>query len=114
MHKQLTIFTKVTIIDPAKRKAAISFLKKKNFHQTLRNEILFAIAPRTLTSGVVQQNSVLGVMNSLLRGGFLRDEGFKQLGTIIELIKIIGFDLKFALKSSRIGVFSQTGNFLAS
>ena len=105
----MTLF-KDTITNPAIRKAALDFLKKKTFHQTLRNEILFAIAPRTLHSDVAQQNMVLGVMKSLLFGGFLRNEGFKQLGTIIELIKIIGFDLKFNFKSSPIDAFCQSGD----
>ena len=88
------------------------FLKKKDFHQKLRNEILFAVAPRTLKSDTVQQNSVMSVMKSLLFGGFLRDEGFKQLGTIIELVKIIGHDLKFKLRDNSIDAFCQSGNYL--
>ena len=88
------------------------FLKKKDFHQKLRNEILFAVAPRTLKSDTVQQSSVMGVMKSLLFGGFLRDEGFKQLGTITELAKIIGHDLKFKLRDNSIDAFCQSGTFL--
>ena len=80
----------------------------------MRNEILFAVAPRTLKSGVAQKNAVLGVMNSLLHGGFLRDEGFKQLGTIIELIKIIGQDLKFKFMSDKVDAFCQSGTFFVS
>ena len=57
----------------------MDFLRKTNFHQTFRNEILFAISPRTLKSGLPQRNGVLGVMYSLLYGGFLRNEGFENL-----------------------------------
>ena len=105
---------KETLTDPIK-KAAKKFLKKKDFHQTLRNEILFAIAPRTLKSGVEQRNGVLGVMYSLQYGGFLRDEGFKQLGTMIEMSKIIGQELKFNFRThSPIDTFCQSGKFFYS
>ena len=90
----------------------MNLLKKKTFHQTLRNEILFALAPRTLKSGAVQRNAVMNVMNSLQHGGFMRDEGFRQLGTIFEFIKIIGHNLKFSLKSSPVDVFCQTGELV--
>ena len=89
------------------------FLKKKDFHQKLRNEILFAVAPRTLKSDTVQQNSVMRVMKSLLFGGFLRDEGFKQLGTMIKLRHILGQDLKFTFKMTSIDAFCHSGSYLA-
>ena len=88
---------------------AFKFLKKKTFHQTLRNEILFAVAPRTLQSGVAQRRGVYNVMSSLRFKGFLRDEGFKQLGTIIEMTKIIGHELKFTFKMTTVDQFCRSG-----
>ena len=41
---------------------------------------------------------------------FLRDEGFKQLGTIIEITKIIQTNLKFNLKSARVQTFCRSGS----
>ena len=73
-------------------------MKRKTFHQTLRNEILFAIAPRTLKSDSTQQNGVYSVMSALRFKGFLRDEGFKQLGTINEMTKLLGHELQFNFK----------------
>ena len=90
----------------------MEFLMRKNFHQILRNEILFTIAPRTLKSGVVQRNDVLGVMNSLRFGGFLRNEGFKQLGTMIEMSQVSGEQLQFSFKASTIDAFCQSGWFI--
>ena len=83
-------------------------MRKTNFHQTLRNEILFAVSPRTLKSGLTQRNGVLGVMYSLLYGGFLRDEGFKQLGTMIEMRNVCGEKLHFGFKASTIDAFCQS------
>ena len=88
----------------------MDFLKKKTFHQTLRNEILFAVAPRTLNSGnKAQKNGVLGVMKSLLYGGFLRNEGFKQLGTMIEMSKVSDKELRFSFNSCTVSEFCQSG-----
>ena len=87
----------------------MEFLMRKNFHQILRNEILFTLAPRTLKSGVVQRNGVLGVMNSLRFGGFLRNEGFKQLGTMIEMSKVCNEELRFNFKACGINTFCQSG-----
>ena len=103
---------KESITDVTIKNAALRFLKKKTFHQTLRNEILFAISPRTLESGEAQRNGVLSVMKSLLFGGFLRDQGLKQLGTMIELVKIIGHDWIFTFESSPIDAFCVSGHFL--
>ena len=73
--------------------------------------MLFAVSPRTLKSGLAQRNGVLGVMYSLLYGGFLRDEGFKQLGTMIEMSKMSGEQLQFSFKASTIDAFCQSGDF---
>ena len=105
---------KESITDLTVRKAALNFLKKKNFHQILRNEILFTVAPRTLKSNTTQTNRVLGVMKSLRFGGFLRDEGFKQLGTIVQLIKIIGHELQLTLNDSTVDAFCQSGESVLS
>ena len=80
------------------------------FHQTFRNEILFAIAPRTLKSGVDQDEGVFGVMNSLVCGGFLRNEGFKLLGTMIEMTKVSDEELRFRMISCTIDDFCRSGN----
>ena len=85
------------------------FLKKKDFHQTLRNEILYGVAPRTLQSSVEQTNVVFGVMNSLRFGGFLRNEGFKQLGTMIEMSKVCNEELRFNFNACRIDTFCRSG-----
>ena len=87
----------------------MDFLKKKSFHQTLRNEILFTVAPRTLTSVVSQRNGALGVMYSLLYGSFLRNEGFKQLGTMIEMSKVCNEELRFKFNACRIDTFCRSG-----
>lgn len=87
----------------------MNFLKKKNFHQILRNEILFAIAPRTLKSCSAQRNGVYSVMSSLRFRGFLRDEGFKLLGTMMEMTKIIGKELQFTFKMTRVDEFCRSG-----
>ena len=91
------------------KQAALDFLKKRTFHQTLRNEILFAVAPRTLKSDVTQRNCLYNVMSSLRFKGFLRDEGFKQLGTVIEMTNIVGQELKFDFKMSKVDEFCRTG-----
>ena len=91
------------------KEAALEFLKRKTFHQTLRNEILFAIAPRTLKSGLTQQNGVYSVMSALRFKGFLREEGFKQLGTINEMTKIFGHELQFNFKMTPVDDFCQSG-----
>ena len=95
--------------DATIKEAAMKFLKRKTFHQTLRNEILFAIAPRTLKSDLAQRNTVMCVMNSLRYGGFLRDEGFKQLGTMIEMSKVCNEELRFNFKACGINTFCQSG-----
>ena len=94
------------------RERALTFLKKKDFHQTLRNEILFTVAPKTLKSGIEQRNAILGVVQTLRFGGFLRDQGFKQLGTMIKLANIIRQELNFDLKVELIDDFCQSGLFL--
>ena len=100
---------KESLSDPAIKQVTLDFLKKKTFHQILRNEILFAVSPRTLESGLTQRNGVLGVMYSLLYDGFLRNEGFKQLGTMIEMSKISGEQLQFSFKANKIDAFCQSG-----
>ena len=95
--------------DPIVKQNAQKFLKRPNFHRTLRTEILFAIAPRTLKSDERQKRGVYNVMRSLQFGGFLRDEGFKQLGTIIEVSKIIGRDLQFKFKKPTVEEFCRSG-----
>ena len=87
----------------------MAFLRKKTFHQTLRNEILFTVAPRTLRPGVEQNEAVLGVMNSLVCGGFLRNEGFKLLGTMIEMTKVSDEELRFRMISCTIDDFCRSG-----
>ena len=101
-----------TLKDPSCRPATLAFLKKKTFHQTLRNEILFAVAPQSLKSCVEQRENVLKVMDSLVCGGFLRDEGFKMLGTMIEMTKVSDEDLIFSLISCTIDQFCQSGKLL--
>lgn len=95
--------------DPIIKKAALKFLKKPNFHQTLRNEILFGVAPRTLKSDAAQKNGVYSVMSSLRYGGFLRDEGFKQLGTLVEMMKIFKSELNFNFEKPTVDQFCQSG-----
>ena len=102
--------TKDSLTDPTLKQATLAFSKKKNFHQILRNEILFSVAPRTLQSSVEQRNAVFAVINSLGFGGFLRNEGFKQLGTMIEMSKVCNEELRFNFKASGIDTFCRSGS----
>ena len=103
---------KESLTDRTMRKDALKFLKKKTFHQTLRHEILFAVAPRTLKPDLTQQNGVYSVMSALRFKGFLREEGFKQLGTIIEMTNLFGHELQFNFTKTPIDEFCRSRKFL--
>ena len=64
-------------IDLAVKKAATDFLWKPNFHQNLRNEILFGLTPATLKACEEQKQKINYVINVMELGGFLYDHGFK-------------------------------------
>lgn len=90
------------------------FLRKKNFHQNLRQEILFGLLPRTLKANTVQerrsQNAALfDLVQRLSYRSILWDEGIKQLGTIIEFDKLTDKSWTFKWRVPKIKKFIDHG-----
>ena len=91
------------------KKAATDFLHKPNFHQNLRNEILFGLTPTTLKACVDQRQAINDVANTMLSGGFLREHGLKSLATILAFEAIIKKEVIFKCKTENITSFFQSG-----
>ena len=100
---------KESITDSTIKKAATDFLHKPNFHQNLRNEILFGLTPTTLKACVDQRQTINDVANTMLSGGFLRQHGLKSLATIIAFEAIIKEQVIFACKTENITSFFKSG-----
>ena len=83
----------------------------RNFHHTLRHEILFALVPRTFEPGTEQRAALREVAHLLTMGGFLHDQGLKQLGTIRKFSEIINKSLHFEVKMPTIEDFCSQSKF---
>ena len=77
----------------------------RNFHHTLRHEILFALVPRTFEPGTEQRAALREVAHLLIMRGYLRDQGLKQLGTIRKFSEIIKKSLHFDVQMPAIEDF---------
>ena len=75
------------------KKRAIEYLKKKNFHQLLRSEILFQLTPKTMAPGPSQKYVLQELCDVLIGSGFLRGQGFRELGTVKKLESILEEEL---------------------
>ena len=98
------------------RKVAKDFLSRKNnyqnlrnFHHTLRHEILFALAPQTFESSIIQRAELRETARLLTKKGFLHDQGLNQLGTIQEFCKIIKQNVFFEYEFSKLEDFCDKG-----
>ena len=83
----------------------------RNFHHTLRHEILFALVPRTFEPGTEQRVALSEVADLLTKRGFLRDQGLKQLGTIRKFCEIINKSLHFEVEMLAIEDFCSQSKF---
>ena len=102
-----------SIDDETIKNEAIDFLSQKNrlrsFHQTLRHEILFALAPQTFESSIIQRAELRETARLLTKKGFLHDQGLNQLGTIQEFCKIIKQNVFFEYEFSKLEDFCDKG-----
>ena len=68
----------------------MDFLNRSDFHQTLRNEILFGLIPKSLNKGDDQRNGIEHLMDKLeFRGLIKQDQGIVQLQTVLNFLEII-------------------------
>ena len=100
-----------SITDSTIKQAVTDFLQKGNFHQNLRNEILFGLTPTTLKACKDQQQTINYVTNTMLFGSFLRQHGLKSLATINAFEAIISEEVNFKCKTESIASFYQSGSF---
>ena len=100
---------KESVTDPTIKQAVTKFLHEGNFHQNLRNEILFGLTPTTLKACKEQIQTLNYVVNVMQCGGFLHDNGLKSLATIIAFENIIEEEVTFKSKAENITSFFQSG-----
>ena len=70
----------------------MEYLTRPDFHQVLRNEILWGLIPKTLVAGLnaeYQHHNMDMAMKTLECEGFLRGIGMLQLETIQKFFEII-------------------------
>lgn len=91
-----------------------TFLRKTNFHQSLRKEILFHLMPRTLKSNSPNERkrqtaTLFDLVQRLSNRSILWDEGLKQLGTIIEFDNLTGKSWTYTYRAPSITAFINQG-----
>ena len=95
--------------DPVTKKTAFQFLKKTDFHQNLRLEILFGLIPKTFEPSDDQRHSVGEMTIMMMHGGFLRNQGVKSLATIRAFETILNTPLDFKYCQLTITEFFNKG-----
>ena len=90
----------------------MEYLKRKDFHQVLRNEILWGLIPKTLvakSNPEYQQHTVPMAMKTLECRSFLRGPGILQLETIQKYFNIIKEEPEFKARKENVKDFCREG-----
>ena len=92
-----------TVHDQSSKTTAEKFITEKNFHQILRNEIVFGLIPKSLTPNADQTHPLLHLMVSLKETSLLWNvQGMLRLPTVCKFFEIIKENPKFKFKKKSI------------